>query len=75
VPHLQGVGSATLTVIITRALTGGFNLILGASGTKGKITVTWVRGGEPKTKVCPQCAEEVKAAAKVYRFCQYQFES
>lgn len=56
-------------------LTGGFSLMLGASRTKGKITVTWIRGGEPETKVCPQCAEEVKAAAKICRFCQYQFEA
>ncbi|MHC9542468.1 MAG: zinc ribbon domain-containing protein [Vulcanimicrobiota bacterium] len=25
------------------------------------------------TKVCPMCAEEVKAAAKICRFCQYKF--
>jgi len=25
------------------------------------------------TKVCPQCAEEVKAAAKICRFCHYEF--
>jgi len=25
------------------------------------------------TKVCPQCAEEVKAAAKICRFCRYEF--
>jgi hypothetical protein len=27
-----------------------------------------------ETKVCPQCAESVKAAAKMCRFCQYRFE-
>lgn len=25
------------------------------------------------TKICPQCAEEVKAAAKICRFCRYEF--
>jgi hypothetical protein len=25
------------------------------------------------TKVCPQCAEEVKLAAKICRFCRYEF--
>jgi Uncharacterised protein family UPF0547 len=25
------------------------------------------------TKVCPQCAEEVKAAARICRFCHYDF--
>lgn len=29
---------------------------------------------DPQTKVCPQCAEEVKAAARVCRFCSHQFE-
>ena len=28
---------------------------------------------DPLTKVCPQCAEEVKAAARICRFCGYQF--
>ena len=26
------------------------------------------------TKVCPQCAEEVKAAARICRFCGYEFD-
>ena len=25
------------------------------------------------TKICPQCAEAVKAAAKICRFCRYEF--
>src|SRR5450756_433443 len=29
---------------------------------------------DPQTKVCPQCAEEVKAAALTCRFCRYEFE-
>lgn len=28
---------------------------------------------DPQTKVCPQCAEEVKAAARACRFCSHQF--
>jgi hypothetical protein len=30
-------------------------------------------GRQPWTKVCPQCAEEVKSAALVCRFCGYEF--
>jgi Uncharacterised protein family UPF0547 len=29
---------------------------------------------DPGTKVCPQCAEEVKAAALICRFCRFEFE-
>jgi Uncharacterised protein family UPF0547 len=28
---------------------------------------------EPETKTCPMCAEEVKSAAKICRFCRYEF--
>lgn len=28
----------------------------------------------PQTKVCPRCAEDVKAAARVCRYCEYEFE-
>lgn len=27
----------------------------------------------PATKICPDCAEEVKAAARICRFCRYEF--
>jgi hypothetical protein len=29
---------------------------------------------EAQTKTCPQCAEEVKAGARICRFCSYSFE-
>ena len=28
---------------------------------------------EPTFKVCPQCAEEVKGAALICRYCRYEF--
>jgi hypothetical protein len=41
----------------------------------------WKRGpcrpdplGDEQTKVCPDCAESVKAAARVCRFCRYEFD-
>jgi hypothetical protein len=29
----------------------------------------------PPLKTCPQCAEKVKAAAKLCHFCQYRFDA
>lgn len=34
-----------------------------------------ISGSSGGTKVCPECAEEVKAAAKVCRFCGSRFDS
>ena len=44
---------------------------------KGFLTVTYQRTGltEADTKVCPECAETVKAAARICRFCRYEFET
>lgn len=62
------------TTVRNAILTGGIGLLLGGRAhTKDKIVVTWKRGGEDDTKVCPQCAEKVQLAAKVCRFCQHQF--
>jgi hypothetical protein len=45
----------------------------------GTLTVTYeLRGTQPdvgEIKVCPACAEEVKEAAKICRFCRYEFDS
>lgn len=76
----QSGGSTHMNVgrtFFTTVFTGGLNLLTpkvgGASYTKGKITVTWIKGA-PKKK-CPQCAEEVLKEAKVCRFCSFQFEA
>lgn len=52
---------------------------------KGYLTVTYAKAvtrgavvadpGTAGTKTCPMCAEEVKAAAKICRFCRYEFEA
>ena len=40
----------------------------------GTLTVTYeLRSAHAKEKICPKCAETVKAAASVCRFCGYQF--
>ena len=51
---------------------------------KGFLTVTYARNAPPlhteiaatavATKTCPMCAEDVKAAARICRFCRYEFE-
>jgi hypothetical protein len=61
--------------LFSTVATGGLNMLTpkvgGASFTKGKVTVTWVRGEEKKK--CPQCAEQVLKEAKVCRYCQHTF--
>lgn len=45
---------------------------------KGSLTVTYeyrgIKQAEPEEKVCPRCAETIKFAAKVCRFCGHEFE-
>lgn len=44
-------------------------IICGSEEGKGEAN----RKVSADTKICPQCAEEVKAAAKICRFCRYEF--
>lgn len=76
----QSHGSTHMNVgrtMFTTAATLGLNMLTpkigGASYTKGKITVTWARGGEEATKTCPQCAEQVLQAAKICKHCGSKF--
>jgi hypothetical protein len=35
----------------------------------------FARSAEPRTKRCPDCAEQVKAQASACRFCGYRFDA
>jgi len=47
-----------------------------AAGTRPASLFARLFGARPaqKTKTCPECAETVKAAARVCRFCDHRFD-
>jgi len=68
--------AALLAILIVGLLLLLFLVIVKPEGT---LTVTYERQAlnEPveqtATKICPQCAETVQAAAKLCRFCRFEF--
>ena len=77
-PGAYGCGSFLLALLLCFILIGIiifiYMLIVKPDGT---LTVTYEKKTEqilPNEKPCPQCAEQVKEAAKICRFCNYKFE-
>jgi len=61
-----------LCVLVIGILVFIYMLIVPPEGT---LTVTYeIRSVSIEGKVCPQCAERVKSAAKICHFCRHKFE-
>ena len=50
-------------------------IIIGIAVLGVLIVRSLTRTGPAKEKTCPQCAEQIKEAALVCRFCGYEFPS
>lgn len=80
-PGQYGFGSFVLALLLCIVIIGFlvflYMLIVKPSGT---LTVTFsLQTGQDEIttmheKTCPQCAESVKAAAKICRYCSHKFE-
>ena len=84
-PGTYGCGSFFLALILCFVLIGIFIFIyMLIVKPEGTLTVTYEKKEEAlppllvenaPEKTCPQCAENVKVAAKVCRFCGHMFEA
>ena len=76
-PGSYGCGSFILALLLCFIIIGFlifvYMLIVKPAGTL-TVTYTLAPRAEPE-KVCPKCAERVKAAAAVCRFCGHTFEA
>lgn len=60
-------------VIVSPIAIGIITILVFMKKPAGKLTVSYKQ--TDKLKTCPKCAEEVKEAATVCRYCDYNFQS
>ncbi|PTU30962.1 zinc ribbon domain-containing protein [Stenotrophobium rhamnosiphilum] len=80
-PGSYGCGSFILALILCFAIIGILILIyMLIVKPDGVLSVTYEQRksqtatGAQGSKICPRCAEQIKAAAQVCRFCNHQFD-
>lgn len=81
VPGSYGCGAFILALILCILIIGILILVyMLIVKPDGVLSVTYefrgtVASKAKDEKICPECAEQVKVAAKVCRFCSYQFDA